>query len=63
MGKILTKPYKHWPVGLVVTTDAEEWMKGVAARRGKFGLAPGEPFLVNAERMAQLEREGYFDVL
>lgn len=55
MGKILRKPFKHWRPGTVLTSEtrmikdhAHPWPTGA--------------ILVSAERMAQLEREGYFDV-
>lgn len=65
MGKVLTKQYKGWVPGVVITNDVEEWQVARKAMKSDRRLAgksePGETAYVNAERMQQLEREGYFD--
>lgn len=55
MSKIMTKPFKHWPVGTALTSDQDEFR--AIARTARPGVGA---VYVNAERMAQLEREGYF---
>lgn len=59
MSKILTKPYKRWLAGTAMTSDQDEFTKSVD--ESSFGDRPKMVY-VNAERMVQLEREGYFDV-
>lgn len=56
MAKILTKPYKRYLPGTVLTSDQDEFLK-IAQRPP--GAEVGAAY-VNGERMAQLEREGYF---
>ena len=61
MGKILTKPYKRWEPGTLLTSNQEEFSAAPMPPKGQ-SVGPGRGAVyVNAERLAQLEREGYFD--
>lgn len=59
LARVLTKPYKHWEAGIALTSDQDEF--AAYARLGG-SLANGcrRMVYVNAERIAELERDGYF---
>jgi len=67
MGRILTKPYKRWEPGTVLTSDQDEFSKAaLSMSQAMLSASPlsgmdQRTVYVNAERLAQLEREGYFD--
>lgn len=59
MSKILTKAYKQWEPGIVLTSDQDEFA-AYAKLGGSLANGGRRMVYVNAETVGRLERDGYF---